>query len=440
MSHPGEMVNITVDAHQICQTIVGFGVNINARYWSAGLLPAMNLLRYDLGATLYRLDIWGKSNWIDPTSELGTEALKEDHLAEIYSGEVFGRGWNMLRWLNDAGVQPYLTASGDVPKWMLGSDGKTLVDFEAFTEMLTSMIEWAKKREKLNFRLFGPINETDLGSPEGPTINPENYVKICELLVDKLDARKLTDVQLVVPEASGFNIGYLSALVRSQKLRGRIGAFGMHSYGDILSEQYREVVELVEASIFKGTPLWMSEYGDLEQSGEREWYVAWVMARRLFDHLEGGFRGALVWDAYDNYHDHDEAWTIYGLLRTGLRLYTPKKRYFASKQVFRFVLPGFKRLGVINPSPSLRILAFVDPRGEQVTLVGMNEGMVPLRLNLQLAGFSESILKSNFNYYRTSEHESCYTIGQIPAAGKHWPFTGLDVCVPAASIFTLSTL
>jgi len=440
VSHPGEIVNIPVDAGRICQTMDGFGVNINARYWNTELKPAMNLLRYDLGATLYRVDIWGKSNWIDPTSELGPGALNENRLTEIYTGEIFRRGWSMLHWLNETGIQPYLTASGDVPKWMLGSDGKTLVDIESFTEMLVSLVEWARKRERLNFCLFGPLNETDIGSPEGPTVNPENFVQICELLTDKLEVRNLTDIQLVVPEASGFNTAYLNALVHSQKLRGRIGAFGMHSYGDMTFDHYQDVYKLVEGSAFAGTPLWMTEYGDLEQSGEREWYVAWVMTRRLLDYLQGGFRGALVWDAYDNYHDHDEAWTIYGLLRTGLRVYTPKKRYFACKQFFHFVLPGFVRLGMDSSFPGLRILAFADPTREKVTMVGMNEGLYPLRLNIQLTGFPEPVLKSDFTYYRTSEQENCHTIGQIPAIGKNWPFTGLDVLVPAASIFTLSTL
>jgi len=440
MSHPGKMVNLSVDSEQTRQTIDGFGVNINARYWNPGLLPAMQLLRYDLGSTLYRVDIWGKSNWIDPTSELGPDALNEQSLAEVYTGDIFRRGWGMLRWLNKAGIQPYLTASGDVPQWMLGSDGKTLLDIESFTEMLASMVAWAKRQEEIEFHLFGPLNETDVGSPEGPTVNPQDFVKICELLVDKLDSRNLTDIQLVVPEAASFNTSYLHALIHSRKLYGRIGVFGMHSYGDMSSERYKDVCDLVEGSAFAGTPLWMTEYGDLEQSGEREWYVAWVMTRRLFDHLLGGFRGALVWDAYDNYHDHDEAWTIYGLLRTGLRVYTPKKRYFACKQAFRFVLPGFERQEVVNPASEVRVLAFANPAREQVTLVGMNESFYPIWLNLKLNGLTESVLKAGFSYYRTNEQENCHTIGQIPVTRTHESYYSLDVSIPPASIFTLSTL
>jgi len=59
-------VNVSVDGTQAYQTIDGFGVNINSKYWDA---PAFGMaldllvngpsagLRAGLGATLYRVDI-----------------------------------------------------------------------------------------------------------------------------------------------------------------------------------------------------------------------------------------------------------------------------------------------------------------------------------------------------------------------------------------------
>lgn len=441
MSHPGNMVNIFIDATSAFQSIDGFGVNINAKYWNEGrLIPTLELLVDDLGATLFRVDIWGKSNWIDPAGEIGPASLDEHNLASVYQGDIFRRGWQMMRWLNGRGIQPYLTASGDVPAWMLGSDGRTLADYSAFTRMLASMVEWAKKREQINFRLFGPLNETDLGSPEGPTVAPVDFVRVCEILVDELAVRGLDDIQLVVAEQGRFDDTYLRELVKSQKLRQRIGAFSLHDYTGYSAEAYRAVRQVVQSGLNPEIPLWMTEYGDLDQSGEREWYVAWVMTQRLFDHLENGFCGSLVWDAYDNYHDHDEAWTIYGLLRAGLRLYTPKKRYYACKQVFRFVRPGFIRLAAQSSFSGVRVLAFGDPTHEQFTVVGLNQSDQPAWLNVQLKGFPEDVLRGKVCYYRTSQDENCYTVDCIPATGMHWPFTGLTAWVPAASIFTLTTL
>jgi hypothetical protein len=182
----------------------------------------------------------------------------------------------------------------------------------------------------------------------------------------------------------------------------------------------------------------MGEYGDLDQSGEKEWYVAWVMTLRLLDLLENGYHGALVWDAYDNYHDHDEHWTIYGLLRTGLRAYTPKKRYYASKQVFRFVKPGFQRLLTEVAMLDVRALAFASPDRAQAVITGVNLSSQPRNLNIWLDGFPGAVTRGKVAYYRTSESENCHRIAEIPVRGGNWPFTGIDVVVPGNSIFTLN--
>jgi hypothetical protein len=441
MSHPGKMATLRLNAAQVFQTIDGYGVNINARYFDERLMPAMHLLVDDLGATLYRVDIWGKSNWIDPDGSLGkTTALSPAHLASIHGGEIFQRGWGMLRWLNSRGIRPYLTASGIVPDWMLASDGKTLADLDAFADMMVAMLEWAKVKEKLDFNLFGPLNETDIGAPEGPTVDPAGFVRVCEILDAKLTARGLDDIRLVLAEQSHFGGEYLKALVASSALRQRTAVFGLHDYHDIPQADYAAVSAVVENSAYAGTPLWMTEFGDLEQSGEREWYVAWIMFSRLLDHMEAGFSASLVWDAYDNYHDHDEHWTIYGLLRTGLRAYTPKKRYHAVKHIFRFVRPGFQRIALECDTPGLRACAFASADKSQWGIAGMNTNQVPARLNARLDGLSLAPQDTHAGYYRTSETENCALVEHVPLHGGNWPFTGIDVGIPPGSIFTLTNV
>ncbi len=461
MANPHKLINVKVSAGTSYQRISGFGLNINSKHWSESLIPAMDLLRQDLGASLYRVDIWGKSDWIDPTGELGKEkALDPQHLAKVYSGAVFQKGWAMMRYLNQHGIQPYLTASGDVPKWMLGDiykkehllnipeipdgllgkRGHPLVDYEAFCDMLVSMVDWARNKEGLQFTLFGPLNESDIAQPEGPGVDPVEFVKVCELLVDKLDQKGLQDIRLVVAEQAIFGPWYLQQLTQSRKLQGRIGIFSLHDYSDIPVEEYQKVSKLVNSSPYQDVPLWMTEYGDLEQSGEKEWYVGWISTSRLFDHLEAGFSGSLIWDAYDNYHDHDEHWSIYGVLRTGLRVYTPKKRFYAAKQVFRYVLPGFERIKIESPSSDVRLLAFANPERTQLTIVGMNLSNQDLFLNFLVEGFPAEVMQGKASYFRTSQAENCVGLGEIPLMGPFYPFGGLDVAVPGECIFTLTTV
>ena len=440
MAHPGKMIEVHVDAGQIFQQIDGFGVNINSRYFEPRLLPAMDLLVNDLGATIYRVDIWGKSNWIDPDNSLGRAALDPAHQASILSGPIFSRGWGLMRWLNQHGIQPYLTASGIVPTWMLGPDGKTLADYDAFADVMAEMLDWAKNKEKLDFTLFGPMNETDIGDPEGPTVDPAGYVKACEVLDAKLHARGLDDIRFVVAEQAHFNPDYISALAASPILKDRIAVFAMHDYSDISPARYEEINASVRAGQHAKTPFWMTEFGDLEQSGDREWYVAWLMVSRLFDQLNAGYRAALVWDAYDNYHDHNEYWTIYGLLRTGLGVHTPKKRFHAVKQVYRFVRPGFVRLAAQSGSEDVRVIAFASPDQSQVTVVGINMGLVPARLDVRLDHFASLGSGGTVKLYLTNEQDNCALVQQIPLQGENWPFRGIDACIPPATIFTLTNV
>jgi len=429
-------IQVTVNAAQTYQTIDGFGVNINSKQWQPRLMPAMELLLHDLGASLYRLDIFGKSNWIDPDETLGPAGLNPARLESLYRGEIANRGWAMIRWLNEHGIQPYLTASGIVPAWMLASDGKTLADYEHFSEMMASLVDWAIHREGLKLSYFGPLNETDIGSPEGPGVSPEEYPKVLEILDRQLTLRGLSGLKLAVPEQGSFGPDYIREITRYPSLAERIGVFATHCYADYSPAQFADVCEA--AAVFPNAHLWMGEYGDLDQTGEKEWWVAWRMTSRLLDMLENGYRAALVWDAYDNYHDHDEHWTIYGLLRTGLRAYTPKKRYHAQKQVFRSVRPGFQRIATAPDSSEVRALAFASPDRTQVAVVGMNTGVRPVNLNLVLEGFSPAMMGGKVVYYRTSESENCHRIAEIPVRGGNWPFTGIDLIASGESIFTVT--
>ncbi|MGB9753186.1 hypothetical protein [Roseiflexus castenholzii] len=339
----------------------------------------------------------------------------------------------MLRYLNEHGIAPYLTCSGITPPWMCAADGVTLADLEGFCDMLVSLLVWARREEGLRFTMFGPLNETDIGPPEGPFVSPEAYARVLALLDRKLNAIGLDDIRFVVAEQARFDTTYMRAILAEPAAARRVGVWGLHCYSEYSPEQLREVRDLAGT-----TPLWMTEYGDLEQSGEREWYVAWLMTGRLFDLLEGGFRGALVWDACDNYHDHDEAWTIYGLLRTGLRVYTPKHRYYAAKQIFRFVPPGFVRVATMSTHSGVRALAFTDAERRRVTVAVMNTAAETAYLNIDLHTYALELLHERATYYRTSAAERCAAVATIAVRGANCPFRGLDATLPPYRIGTFT--
>lgn len=429
---PGTMKTIPVkaDCSVRHQTIDGWGVNINSKYWDDGkLIPVMETLIDDLGATLFRLDACGKSNWIDPDNRLGPRALKAANLKRVYAGPDFRAAAGMGRYLNDKGIEPYLCLSGIVPRWMCASDGRTLKAYRAFSLMAASYAAWMR-RAGVRFRLFGPLNETDLGPPEGPYVGPRDYGKAAEAMVDALNRHGLKDVRLVVPETAGMHLGYLRPILASRKLAGRIAVFGLHAYGNFNAAP---LIDAVRRSPLGRARWWMTEYGDLDQTGEKEWFVAWVSYWRLMELLRQGFSAALNWDAFDNYHDHDESWSIYGLLRRGIRTWTPKKRFHSSRQMYRFVRPGFVRIECDSPK-GITILAFAGFGGDRITLTGMNDSGRDVRLAVRIIGAPPVPRNRRFAIYRTSVTENCELAGRVranPAA---------EITVPAGSIFTATTV
>ena len=433
---PLEVITFKIDLSEKYQKIDGFGVNINSKYWDGGALkPVLDLIIDDLRARLFRVDIYGKSNWVDPDNTLGPSSLNQENFEKVYKSKDFENGWGMMKYLNERGINPYVTASGIVPSWMT-SDGKTLVRYDYFVEMMYSFLDWAKKREGIKFELFGPLNETDIGPPEGPKVEPEEFAKVIKTLINRFEDG-LEDIRLVLTEQGFFNTDYIKHLINNPELSQKIGVISMHMYSNIPVETLRGFVDTVKKSLCKRCSIWMGEYGDLDQSGEMEWYVAWISTFRLFNILEGGFNGAIFWDAYDNYHDHDEAWTIYGLIRRGQRVFTPKKRYYSAKQVYRFVSPGFVRVKTILGSDKLRILAFTDGNKEELTMVGMNLSSE----NLYLNGFIEGEIGNKIlSYYRTSEEESCVKVEELGIKNRNYPYNGIFFEVPPKSIFTVTTV
>lgn len=422
-------IDINVDAGKSYQTIDGFGVNINpAGYWRDGrLIPVLDLLIHDLGATLFRLDPYGFTNWVDPDDSADRAALNPETYARSYRSGVFLDAWAMARYLNLKGLEPLLNVSGIVPRWMCGGDGKTLTDLEAYADILASLARWAKEEEGVRFHLFGPFNETDIGPPEGPLLDAAGAARVLCLLADRFAGAGLAEVKFVVADQARFNLDYLRAIAAEPRLRDWVGVAGMHCYGDFPLAPVRDFLAANDLGAWR---YWLTEYGDLDQTGEREWEAAAASARRLLRGLNDGVQAALAWDAYDNFHGHNDTWSIYGLLRVSVDGYRPKKRYHAAKQVYRFVPPGSVRIEAAAGEDFPSIAAFRTPEGD-VTLVGLVEEEAA-RLEIRFRDLAPR--HRTLRLYLTDREADCE-----PALICPWG-ERLRVTAGAGTIFTLTTL
>lgn len=455
--------NVVLNADKQFQTIDGFGVNLNPDQWRDGnLKSALDLLVDDLGCTLFRFDCFGQADWLDPNKRNKDGHYPDDYLQQVYTSKVFKDAWETYRYLQSKGAKLFFNVSGRIPSALAGPDGKRLADYDGYAEMVVSMLKWARYKEKLQFTLFAPYNETDIGFPEGPKMLTEDCLPATKAILKKMDEAGLQDVKLMVMDDSNVQVDKFDEFLKDSSLLDRIACFAGHTYGDGLYEdgqatwflspgKFKKIIEHIQQSPYKNHPFWMSEYGDLDQSEEIEFQIGWLSTRRLLKFLNDGASAGLVWDAIDNFHKHDNAWSIYGLLKTDREnwKYTPKPRFYAAKQVFKFVKPGFRQVEIISPDkdpndvysyarfPLRHVLlsAFVSPDRNDFTLVGMSTIEHDVTINLTLKGLAPEAENKSVSYYRTSRNENCSKIEKTQLKNNT-----VKAVVKEASIFTLTTV
>jgi hypothetical protein len=455
----------TVDAGTRLQGIDGFGVNVTPAQWRGGALrPVLDRIVDELGASLVRLDCYGTADWLDPAQAGPDGRWPEAYLEKVYTSRAFTECWETFRHLAAKGAAVHLNVSGRAPAAWTAADGRTLTNFDAYAEMVVSLARWARQREKLPFTVLAPFNETDLGPPEGPAIPAGDIARAVKAVVRRLDAAGLADVNLVLMcDASPNPTSRYAELLADAALVGRIAAFSGHTYGDgdeqdasaDWFDRERPTAAFVKAVRASAHPpraaVWLTEYGDLDQTGAIEWQFAWRSTRRLLKALEDGWSAALAWDAFDNQHLHDAAWTEYGLLKVDRAswTYTPRKRWFAASQVYRFVRPGWSRVEVSRSKPDpkdvygtwhdagrhVRLLAFASPDGADATVVGMNRVESDVQLELTVSGLAPAAATKPFAVVTTTRGENARRTEPVRAE------TGvLKLTVPEGAIFTITTL
>jgi O-glycosyl hydrolase len=452
--------NIIIDTEKQFQTIDGFGVNINPAQWHKGSLkPVIDRLMDDLGATLFRFDCYGTADWLDPAKRGINGRYPETYLQEIYSNKFFKDAWETFRYLNAKGIEPFFNVSGKIPAALAGEDGQTLVDFDGYTEMVVTMLEWARNQEKLRFSLLEPFNETDLGFPEGPRLPARFSIPVVKSIINRLDKAGMSDIKLILLGDSSPNIEKLQPILDDPALLPYVTAFATHTYGDgdegdggnwfTDESSYARFVKAVRMSPYRDRSVWLSEYGDLDQSGAIEYAVSWRSTRRLMRNLSHGFSAGIFWDAFDNFHEHDQAWSTYGLFATDREkdTYEARKRYYAAKMIYRFVKPGFRRVNIElppldpqdvyrtwhDPLRHMRLLAFVSPDGSDLTLVALNRVESDVTLNVTLKGPVKTTAKASI--YCTSATDNCAKVSDIQINKNSF-----QIKVPANVIYTLTTV
>ncbi|MGI9071568.1 MAG: hypothetical protein ACR2JB_09710 [Bryobacteraceae bacterium] len=441
---------IQVDVSQRFQSIDGFGVNFNGTYFRDAQKPMIDMLINDLGATIFRLDPYGLSNWEAANDDNDAKHMNWEYYNDRYSIPEFEAAWAAARYLNSRGIRPFLALSGIAPEWMLdknappakhkiGAHAQDLSKpyhlnpamYDEFAEEVVSLAVYARTKAHIDFKYFGPINETDCYPAEGPRIDPDEAPRALNAIVHRLRQEGLGDVRLVVAEQCDLQNNYIGPILESNDLMNQVGAFGFHSYGsDSLTPQVGRLNRTKYAPFVR---VWLTEYGDLndlDRSAANDWTgFSLAAARRALRAINEGASATLFWDAYDNYHEHYPRFTYYGLMQNADHVYSPKKRYYAAKQLYHFVRPGARRIASSTDSSNLLLSAFYDGARGEVVLVGVKQGG-PNRAEIHLTGLDR--LPARWDLYQTTQQLNCVKTDEIGVKDGV-----VQVDLPGDSIFTL---
>lgn len=441
---------IQVNPNVEYQEIQGFGINYTGPYFRNDQKAMFDKLIDDLGVTMFRVVPYlVYSNWEEHNDNDDPNIMNWEYYNNRYSHPIFEATWNGLHYLNSRGIRPMLALMGPVPAWM--TDNKILPPqhrvcqenvpparqghlspamYDEFAEEVVSMLMYARNHEHIDFDYFSPFNETDCYPPEGPRIDPDEAPKVLDAVARRLKKEGLGDVRLATPDNAVITSDYTDPILKDDELMKQVGAFTFHSYSDT---SVGAQVERVKSSKYPQVPVWLTEYGDLndrDKTFENQWKkYALAANRRALTALNQGASALFYFDAFDDYEECMKRLCYYGLFTGASQVYSPKKSYYATRQLYHFVRPGWRRIEATSETPGLTLSAFQGPSLDSLVVVGVKEGG-PNHFTVQLPQTANG--PTIWELYETTRELDCQKV-ETPTIkdGR------AEIELPAEAVFTL---
>jgi hypothetical protein len=210
----------------------------------------------------------------------------------------------------------------------------------------------------------------------------------------------------------------------------QVGALTFHTYGE---NSVGPQVERVAHSGYPWIPVWLTEYGDLndrDKTFENEWKnYSLASNRRALVALNQGASAVFFFDAFDDYEECARRLTFYGLFRSASHVYAPKKRYYATRQLYHFVPPGARRIGASSDAHGTTLSAFLDGDAGSLIVVGVKEGGPEI---VDLSVDSKAGHVDSWDVYETTPSLNCAKTATVETVNGT---AGIEI--PGEAVFTL---
>ncbi len=213
------------------------------------------------------------------------------------------------------------------------------------------------------------------------------------------------------------DISYEGAIIKDPDAAKQMDIWACHGYGNdgktpsASSKESHEWMAACKNLAGTGKPLWMTETSGYKES----WKDAMQLSQSIYAALKYGRISAWVW-----WQISEKGLGQYVLMNLG----KPGKRYYVSKNYYRYIRPGAVMVDVTADNESILVTAFTHTAKNTMTIVVINTSEEPKNITLSGKG-----LPSKFTLYRTSSSEDCADAGVISSSDA--------IVLPGRSVTTL---
>jgi hypothetical protein len=117
------------------------------------------------------------------------------------------------------------------------------------------------------------------------------------------------------------------------------------------------------------------------------------------------------------------------LFTSASHVYSPKKSYYATRQLYHFVRPGWRRIGAGSEAPGLTVSAFSGPSADSLVIVGVKEGG-PTHFRIELSATASG--PARWELYETTRDLDCQKVDVVPFLDG-----AAEIDLPGEAVFTL---
>jgi O-glycosyl hydrolase len=432
---------VTLNPSVRYQTIQGFGGALAFGEQSFNTLPSANFnhliwrLFDDLRMNIVRVRM---RNEIEPVNDNGNpdsinwsnvRALPDTAVIRIVrAGRALGYGVNVL-------ATPW-----SPPSWMKTND-TTINGGHLRPGMEAELAEWLRifllvwqNQYGLPIQMLSVQNEPSwVATYESCIYTPAELNRALRVVVPKLRSWGFDSLKILAPDdaSAEASLTFTDSLLLVPNVRSLLSGFAVHNYSTPYNNPAARITQLqsIEQQCSAvGVPVWLTEYGNLNNYGAGTLTEAHLEAWHWFVALNDlGSSTYLHWQlaATKRSADPPLGAALVQYNTDNSTFYIPKKYYFV-KQFTRFVTPGMMRVDISGFPAGVRGSAFVDAaQGNALSII---QNSTPTSQALRLAWPGADTLQ----VWRSSRMDTCSQIPSLVKSGNYFELT-----LPDSSIVTL---